>query len=210
MSFQPHFSVVICNYNYAAFVGDAIRSALAQDYPADRVQVVVVDDGSTDQPDAVYAAFAGHPQVLVVRQPNRGQTAAFAAGVQACTGDYVCLLDSDDLFLPAKLARVADHIRTLGEAPDDLFLCHDLQVLDTSQDPPQVHGATWFTMVGIDQCPDCLTLDQPIRHFPFSIPCGLVFSRALVAACLDALPTWDFQRGADGILCPSAFLKTGA
>lgn len=209
MSFQPHFSVVICNYNYAAFVGDAIRSALAQDYPADRVQVVVVDDGSTDQPDAVYAAFAGHPQVLVVRQPNRGQTAAFAAGVQACSGDYVCLLDSDDLFLPAKLARVADHIRTLGEAPDDLFLCHDLQVLDSSQDPPQVHGATWFTMVGIDQCPDCLTLDQPIRHFPFSIPCGLVFSRALVAACLDALPTWDFQRGADGILCPSAFLKTG-
>jgi len=209
MNTLPQFSVVICNYNYAGFVGDAIRSALDQDYPADHVQVVVVDDGSTDQPDAVYASFADNAQVHIRRQENHGQTAAFAAGVRASTGDYVCLLDSDDIFLPDKLRRVAEHIAGLNEALDNLFLCHDLTLNDTSSGVPVRHAATWFTMVGIDQLPDCLTLDQPVRHFPFSIPCGLVFSRALIAACLDALPTWDFTRGADGILCPTAFLKTG-
>lgn len=209
MTASTRFSVLICNYNYAGFVGDAIRSALAQDHAAELVEVVVVDDGSTDDPEPVYAAFATHPQVRIIRQENRGQSAAFAAGVRACTGDFVCLLDSDDLYLPSKLRRVAEHIATLDEPADNLFLCHDLTVLDTQSEAPAQKGTRWFTMVGVDQCPDCLTLDQPVRHFPFSIPCGLVFSRAVIAACLEALPTWDFTRGADGILCPAAFLKTG-
>ena len=76
MSVLPSFSVVICNFNYARFVGQAIQSALDQDYPADRLQVIVVDDGSTDDACAVYARFADDPRFLLVVQENRGQTAA--------------------------------------------------------------------------------------------------------------------------------------
>ena len=71
----PRFSVVICNYNYARFVGDAIRSALEQDYPADKLDVIVVDDGSTDESRTVYAQFADDTRFTAVLQDNRGQTA---------------------------------------------------------------------------------------------------------------------------------------
>lgn len=205
----PRFTVLICNYNYASFVARAIQSALAQDYPAELLQVVVVDDGSTDGSLAVYPAFAGDARFVLLTQPNRGQSAAFEAGVLAATGDYVCLLDSDDYFLPGKLRRLAQHIATLGEAPQRLFLCHDLLVGDGPQGAPRLDAPRWFEWVGVDGLPDRLTPADPVRHFPFAIPCGLVFSRAVLAACLAALPTWAFTRGADGILCPAALLMTG-
>jgi len=211
MTGLPRFSVVICNYNYGAFVGDAIRSALAQDYPHDRMQVIVVDDGSTDGSRMVYPQFASDPRFVVVLQENRGQTAAYDAGVRVATGDYVCLLDSDDLYLPNKLARVAAHLATLGTTADeDLFLCHDLIVEDCQSDPPAALAQTWFELVGISILPDRMGLEHPGTPFPFSIPCGLVFSRSLITSCLQALPTWEFRGGADGILCPTALIKAGA
>lgn len=210
MNELPRFSVVICNYNYARFVGAAIRSALDQDYPTDRLEVIVVDDGSTDDSRAVYAQFAGDARFTAVLQENRGQTATYEAGVRRATGDYVCLLDSDDQFLPGKLRRVAAHIDRLNEEQDKLFLCHDLW-LDSTDDQHVTRRLpqSWFDLVSVTQLPDCLTLDQPVTHFPFSIPCGLVFSRALVRDCLQALPTWEFNRGADGIICPAALIRTG-
>ncbi|MCW5628567.1 MAG: glycosyltransferase [Rhodoferax sp.] len=210
MNALPRFSVVICNYNYARFVGEAIRSALEQDYPADRIEVIVVDDGSTDDSRAIYAQFANDPRFTAVLQDNRGQTATYEAGVRRAVGDYVCLLDSDDRFLPGKLRRVAEHIAGLGEAPDRLFLCHDLWLDCTDADNTTSRlPQSWFDLVSVTELPDCLTLEQPVTHFPFSIPCGLVFSRTLVLDCLQALPTWEFNRGADGILCPAALIRTG-
>lgn len=207
----PYFSVVICNYNYGAFVGDAIRSALAQDYPHDRLQVIVVDDGSTDGSRTVYPKFACDARFMAILQENRGQTAAYDAGVRVATGDFVCLLDSDDLYLPNKLARVAAHLTRLGaSAAEDLFLCHDLIVEDSQSDPPAALAQTWFELVGINTLPDRLDLEQPGTLFPFSIPCGLVFSRSLITSCLQALPTWEFRGGADGIVCPAALIKAGA
>jgi glycosyltransferase involved in cell wall biosynthesis len=209
MTTLPSFSVVICNFNYAKFVGQAIQSALNQHYPADRMQVVVVDDGSTDGSRSVYSQFAGDPRFLALLQENRGQTAAFEAGVHAATGEYVCLLDSDDLFLPRKLERLAARIAELREQPDNLFLCHDLLLEDIGGASPAIQTQTWFDVVGITRLPDRFTPDQPAQHFPFSIPCGLVFSRAVITACLEAIPGWAFNRGADGILCPAALFKTG-
>ena len=209
MSTLPRFSVLICNYNYAQFVARAIRSALGQDYPAELLQVVVVDDGSTDGSLDVYAQFQSDPRFVLVTQPNRGQSAAFEAGVQAATGDYVCLLDSDDFYLPTKLRRVAAHIATLDVPAGSLFLCHDLVLEDSTTAPPTRHPRRWFDMVGIDEMADCTTLADPVRHFPYSVPCGLVLARPLIAACLAALPTWAFPRGTDGILCPTAMLKAG-
>ena len=210
MTAQPKFSIVICNYNYAALVGNAIRSALAQDYPPERVQVIVVDDASTDGSRDVYPQFASDPRFQALLQDNRGQTAAFCAGVRAADGDFVCLLDSDDIYLPNKLARVAAHLAILNLVPDQVFLCHDLAIENSQSGHAVTDSRTWFDLTGISQLPDRLTLDQPVTHFPYSIPCGLVFSRALLMECLEVVPAWEFRNGADGVICPSVFLHTGS
>lgn len=98
-------SVVIPNHNYAEFVGQAIESALALDWP--RVEVIVVDDGSTDGSRAVIGRYAR--QVTTILQANAGQKAACNAGFARSRGDVVIFLDSDDLLdpsLPSELMRV--------------------------------------------------------------------------------------------------------
>jgi len=95
-------SIVITCYNYAKYVGLAIDSALAQSWPG--VEVVVVDDGSTDGSADVIAAYGA--QICAVRQENQGHVAAFNHGFSICSGDIVIFLDADDL-LHAEAARTA-------------------------------------------------------------------------------------------------------
>jgi glycosyltransferase involved in cell wall biosynthesis len=94
----PLVSVVIPSYNHAHFLDEAIASVLAQEYP--RVDVVVVNDGSTDDTAAVVARF---PEVRYVEQTNRGLAAARNAGFAVCRGELVVFLDADDRLLPGAL-----------------------------------------------------------------------------------------------------------
>ena len=100
----PLISILINNFNYARYVGEAIESALAQDYT--RVEVVVVDDGSTDDSRDVIAAFGN--RVRAVFQANAGQASAFNTGFAACEGNVICLLDADDRFRVSKASIVAN------------------------------------------------------------------------------------------------------
>lgn len=201
----PRFSVVIANFNYARYVGDAVRSALEQDGPPGLVEVIVVDDGSTDASREELAAFADDPRVQVVLQDNRGQAAAFEAGVQRARGAFICFLDSDDLFLPGKLSRVGTRIDELGVDADQLMLCHDLHIVDTVDGNTLDRG--WFATMGIDRLGDTLDPARLDLPYPFAIPAGLVMGRGLAEACLGAMPSWDFRRGADSPLCMAAMLK---
>jgi glycosyltransferase involved in cell wall biosynthesis len=94
-------SIVIPCFNHAHFLADAIASAVNQSWRD--CQVVVVDDGSTDDSAEVARRF---PSVTLVRQPNRGLAAARNAGLQASDGDIVIFLDADDRLWP-DAARVA-------------------------------------------------------------------------------------------------------
>jgi glycosyltransferase involved in cell wall biosynthesis len=105
----PTVSAVINNYNYGRFLGQAIESVLAQRCPAERVELVVVDDGSTDGSRSVISSFSG--RVKPVYLEHGGQAAAINAGVQAAAGEIVCLLDSDDWWREDKLARVVERFR---------------------------------------------------------------------------------------------------
>lgn len=100
----PFFSVVIPLYNRAAIVGDTIRSVQAQDWQD--FEVIVVDDGSRDNPQPVIAAF-NDARVRYIRQDNAGGGAARNRGIEAARGRYIAFLDSDDLFLPGKLSTMA-------------------------------------------------------------------------------------------------------
>jgi glycosyltransferase involved in cell wall biosynthesis len=93
-------SLIIPTFNHARFLGAAIDSALAQTLGA--VDVIVVDDGSIDDTPAVLERYAG--RVRVLRQPNRGLSAARNAGLAAARGTFVSFLDADDVMAPTKLA----------------------------------------------------------------------------------------------------------
>ena len=86
-------SIVITCYNFARYVGLAIESSLAQTYP--HVEIVVIDDGSTDGSDAVILQYEG--RIRSIRQVNQGFIAAFNRGYLEATGDLVLFLDADDL-----------------------------------------------------------------------------------------------------------------
>ncbi|WP_088279086.1 glycosyltransferase family 2 protein [Ideonella sp. A 288] len=102
---DPRISVVICNYNYARFIGAALDSVLSQSRPA--CQIVVVDDGSTDASVQVIGGYARHGVQLIV-QANGGQVAAYNTGFSQADGDVVLFLDADDLLLPDALQQVAE------------------------------------------------------------------------------------------------------
>jgi glycosyltransferase involved in cell wall biosynthesis len=94
-------SLVIATFNHGRVLPEALDSALAQTLKG--LEIVVVDDGSTDDTPAVLARYAG--KIRVVRQPNRGLAAARNTGLATARGRYVSFLDADDLLMPTKLAE---------------------------------------------------------------------------------------------------------
>jgi glycosyltransferase involved in cell wall biosynthesis len=102
MDSRPLVSILINNYNYAKFLDQAIDSALTQTYG--KVEVVVVDDGSTDASLEIMAGYGD--RIVAVTKQNGGQASAYNAGFAASRGEIICILDADDLFLPHKVSRV--------------------------------------------------------------------------------------------------------
>jgi glycosyltransferase involved in cell wall biosynthesis len=94
-------SLVIATFNHARLLGEAIDSALAQ--TLEGVEIIVVDDGSTDDTPSLLARYAD--RVRVIRQHNRGLPAARNTGLAAARGTYVAFLDADDVLAPTKLAE---------------------------------------------------------------------------------------------------------
>jgi glycosyltransferase involved in cell wall biosynthesis len=108
----PFFSVVIPVYNRAALLGQALHSVLAQ--TEQDFEIVVVDDGSADNPSRVVEALAD-PRIIFVRQENRGGGAARNTGIAKARGRFIAFLDSDDRFLPHHLATMR---KLLENAPN--------------------------------------------------------------------------------------------
>jgi glycosyltransferase involved in cell wall biosynthesis len=123
MSDEPKVSVVIATYNYAHYIAGAIRSALDQ-ILAD-IEVVVVDDGSTDDTEDVMRPFLGDPRVRYVKTENRGQPAAENTGIVSSRAPLIAFLDADDLWLPAKLEKQV----ALFERDPDLGIAYSRRLL---------------------------------------------------------------------------------
>ncbi len=120
-------AVVVNSFQHEAFIDEAVRSALAQDWGGLRREIVVIDDGSRD--GTLARARAHEPAVRCVSQPNMGQGAAFNRGLRETRGEIVCFLDGDDLWYPAKIASV---VAAFNAHPDAAFVQHPLQAVDAS------------------------------------------------------------------------------
>lgn len=107
----PFFSVIVATYNRAELLRECVRSALDQRF--DAAEIIVVDDGSTDDTAAVLAAFGD--RIAVIRQENRGPGAARNAAAARARGRYLAILDSDDLFFPWTLSTYHEVIASNSE-----------------------------------------------------------------------------------------------
>lgn len=104
---KPRVSAVITAYNGEQYIADAIESVLNQTMPVH--ELVVVDDGSTDQTAAVAQRYLS-PRVRLISQENKGLPRARNRGLAETTGELICFLDCDDLWLPEKTQLQAQHL----------------------------------------------------------------------------------------------------
>jgi hypothetical protein len=103
---RPRVSIITTAYNYESLVGLAIESALAQDYPDELYEVIVVDDGSTDGTPAAIEPFSD--RVKYVRKENGGVISAVNRGIEESSGDLIAYLNADDTWAPDAVTRLVE------------------------------------------------------------------------------------------------------
>lgn len=183
---RPLVSIIIANYNYARFLRRAIDSALAQDYQA--VEVVVVDDASTDGSAEVIATY-GDRVVACLRNANGGHAAAFNSGFAASRGEIVFFLDADDyLYRHAVSTVVTAWQDGVTQAQFRLHLVDGQAVIDTYP-PPELPFDNGDVRPQLLRC----------GRYRTTVTSGLAFERATLEAILP-IPEAAFRQGADGYL----------
>ena len=163
-------SILINNYNYSQFIREAIESALNQTYK--NVEVIVVDDGSTDNSREIISSFSD--RIKAIYKKNGGQASAFNAGFIASQGEFIFILDADDLFKPDKIKNA---IQIFQDNPEINWLFHELTYIDQIGNIIDINRESALE--------DSLLIDlQEImkqgKKFNYSIPCGLCFTRDLL------------------------------
>ncbi len=121
----PRVSIIVPAFNAAPFLAAALDSALAQEWPAGDLEIVVVDDGSTDGTAAVIDTY--RDRVVTVQRLNGGLCAAVGTGLELATGDLITFLDADDVLRPDKVRRQAE---VLADRPGTGLVYSDLELMD--------------------------------------------------------------------------------
>jgi glycosyltransferase involved in cell wall biosynthesis len=182
---MPKVSVIIPVCNGAATIGRALASVFAQTYTD--YEVLVVNDGSTDDTGAVLSRYGD--RIRVIAQPNRGPSAARNAGVRASSAEYIAFLDGDDEWMPEKLARCVSVL----DAEPDCALVYTLALkVDTqgrqmgSQDVPP-NGVESPTMKEMLARPWSVVPSQFVVRREVVERCGGFHERLLSCEDLDFL-----------------------
>lgn len=132
-------SAIVAAHNAAAFIGQAVDSVLAQDHGD--IELIVVDDASTDGTAEVLQAHADAGRLRLVRLPrNQGVAAARNAGLRAATGEVIAFLDADDLWLPHHVSRA---LGVLARHPDIDVVLQNFAVRDLHSG---AHLGDWFDL----------------------------------------------------------------
>jgi glycosyltransferase involved in cell wall biosynthesis len=136
----PLVSVVIPCYNAAAFVSETIDSVLAQSYP--NVEIVVIDDGSTDSTAAVLQGY--RDKIVYRRKSNGGLASARNLGLKVAKGDLIALLDADDICLPGRLAL---QVECFAQIPELILCSSDFSAFVADRVVETSHIATYYRSV---------------------------------------------------------------
>jgi len=192
---SPLVSVIMPTYNNGRHIEAALDSASRQTY--ERLEVIVVNDGSTDSTlEIASRAALNDPRICVSTQPNSGvPSIARNAGIRMARGEYVCFLDGDDVFYPDKVRRCVDAFEA---SPSLQFLFHDMRYMsEAGQEEPESHlrrrasvrphlVAELPLSPGVFPCDsNLLAYWSCLRSLPFQMPAVMV-QRTL----LDAQAVW--------------------
>jgi alpha-1,3-rhamnosyltransferase len=112
---SPLVTVIIPSYNHDKWIGNAIESVLNQTYR--NIELIIVDDGSTDNSKYVISGYASDPRVkIILKLKNKGQGHSFNAALDIASGKYITILPSDDWYLPEKTKLQVEHFESLSDA----------------------------------------------------------------------------------------------
>lgn len=161
-------SVIIPVFNAARTVGRAVESVLAQEF--DDVEIIVVDDGSTDESKKVLATYDNRLKLL--EQKNRGPSAARNLAARVSQADYLGFLDADDWWAPGMLARM---VPVLEADPRCVMAYCDLEIVDSTGRPLET------SLVGV-RSTDPPTLDDMLHNIWPIMPSGVVMRRRALEA----------------------------
>ncbi|MBK8197557.1 MAG: glycosyltransferase family 2 protein [Acidobacteria bacterium] len=191
--FRPHavapaLTVVITNYNYARYLGVAIDSVLSQDRT---VELVVVDDCSTDNSRDIITAYAGRLKAIFL-PVNGGQGAAFNAGFAEATGDLVMFLDADDFLLPGAVASILSNRK-----PGVSLYLYPMRYSDKSGTLGGVHPARGFSGGDIS------ALLRERGRYDGTITSGMVMDRERMKSFMP-MDAASFRYGSDGHIAVAA------
>ena len=168
----PYFTVLIDSYNYGHYVEEAVSSVLAQDFPMGEREILVVDDGSTDDTASRLRRFGN--AIRYLRKPNGGQASAFNYGFAHARGEVVALLDADDVWLPEKLRRVCEEFE---RKPDAGMVYHRLHWWDGGE----VTGEDRYFAAVSGRVPESR---RALLEYPMASTSCLAFRRAAVEKLL--------------------------
>jgi glycosyltransferase involved in cell wall biosynthesis len=188
---RPLVSVLMANYNYGRYIGEAIESVLAQTYQ--HFELIVCDDGSTDNSREVIEPFVSRDsRVRLVSKENGGVASALNAACAVSRGEIICLLDADDLFLPEKLEKVVEGFRKF---PRSGFCIHRINKMDKggrvfSYPRPMFFAEGWMGA-------EALRRGGLVRSFP---PASGISFRRTVTDLFFPIPP-HLRRMVDGYLC---------
>ncbi|HRY08613.1 MAG: glycosyltransferase [Actinobacteria bacterium] len=156
---MPEFSVIMPTYNFARYLEEAVGSVLAQTDPD--WELIVVDDGSTDDTWAVLSAI-DHPQITAIRHDhNQGISGAFNTGLAAATGTWICNLDSDDRYLPTFLQRQREFLRA---HPDVDVTATWVREIGADGSPVSGTYEAWFNRHRDLNDPEVWIYQNPVCH----------------------------------------------
>jgi glycosyltransferase involved in cell wall biosynthesis len=137
----PLVSIVIPSYNAAATLAETLDTLLSQTWP--RLEIIVVDDGSTDETPDVLARYA--PRVRAIRQPNGGLASARNTGCSAATGSFIALMDADDLCMPE---RIGAQVAFMVAQPDVLLSGTEFSSFDESGAQAERFARKYYSRLG--------------------------------------------------------------
>jgi len=191
---KPSVTALIDTYNHERYIEQAIVSVIEQGLSSSELEIVVVDDGSTDNTASIIQKFV--PRVRHLRKKNGGQASAFNAGFEQARGECVALLDGDDWWAKGKLAATID---ALENNPEVGAVSHAYYEVREKENQTRILGPSETEVLRLDT-PQAARLAR--EHWHFLLPCALTVRKNVIEKFIPIPESLVFS--ADGPIATAA------